>query len=130
MALAAAFPRTSQADGVKQGAPAAEVWIRTERYFGTNRDSGVVSDTEFENFIDAEVTPLFPDGLTLLTGYGQFKNSAGTIISRKVAFTDPPVPTPNLHDANQKIESLRECYKKKFAQESVLRVDSMSRVSF
>lgn len=129
LALAAAFPRPSQADGVKRGAPGAEIWIRTELYFGTNRDGGVVSDTDFDNFVDAEVTPLFPDGLTLLTGYGQFKNSAGIIIREKSHLLILLYP-PQMHDANQKIENLRECYKKRFAQESVLRVDSMSRISF
>jgi len=60
----------------------AEVWVRTELYFGTSKAGGEVTDAEFAGFVDAEVTRLFPDGLTLLTGYGQFKDSNGVLIRR------------------------------------------------
>lgn len=31
----------------------------------------MVTDEEFSQFLNDEVTPRFPDGLTLLKGYGQ-----------------------------------------------------------
>ena len=62
---------------------AQEIWMRTELYFGTNRRGGEVSDDEFASFVDSEITPRFPDGLTLLTGYGQFLNSQGVLIRER-----------------------------------------------
>jgi Protein of unknown function (DUF3574) len=38
-----------------------------------------VSPEEFKGFLDIAVTPCFPDGLTLLTGKGQFRESDGQI---------------------------------------------------
>ena len=111
-------------------AASAEVWARTELYFGTNKsDNTEVTDTQFQNFIDNEVTPRFPDGLTLLTGNGQFRNSAGVLIREKshVLILFYPVQTK---DANKKIQDIRGAYKSYFAQESVLRADSLTLISF
>jgi hypothetical protein len=123
--------RPAHAAELDPGRPAAsEIWSRTELYFGTSKPDGtVVTDPEFAQFIDRAVTPRFPDGLTLLTGYGQFKNSAGTIIRERsqVLILFYPVHT---RDANKKIQEIRELYKAAFRQESVLRVDTFSLVSF
>jgi hypothetical protein len=106
-----------------------EVWARTELYFGSERPGGVVSKPEFMQFVDYEVTPRFPDGLTVLTGYGQFRNSAGILVKERsrVLILFYPVQT---EEANKKIQEIREAYKKAFQQESVLRVDSFSLISF
>jgi hypothetical protein len=114
----------------RPAAASAEVWARTELYFGTNKpDNTEVTDTQFQNFIDNEVTPRFPDGLTLLTGNGQFRNSAGVLIREKshILILFYPVQTK---DANKKIQDIRGAYKSYFAQESVLRADSLSLISF
>lgn len=108
---------------------AAEVWARTELYFGTNKLNGEVTDDEFRIFVDTEVTPLFPDGLTLLTGYGQFRSSSGTLIREKSHVLILFYP-PQMRDANKNVQEIREIYKRVHGQESVLRVDSFSFVSF
>ena len=123
------LPGTSQGESVNRRPAAAEVWVRTELYFGTNKPNGEVTDDEFNSFVDSEVTRLFPDGLTLLTGNGQFRNSAGVIIREKSHVLILLYP-PQMHDANKKIQELRALYKKAYDQESVLRVDSFSFVSF
>lgn len=120
---AAAFdPRTHR--------PAArEIWSRTELYFGSERPGGEVTDAEFTDFMDREITPRFPDGLTLLAGYGQFLNSTGALIKErsKVLILLYPV---NMREANKNIQEIREKYKAMFQQESVLRVDGYAVVSF
>jgi hypothetical protein len=106
------------------------VWNRTELYFGTLRPNGsFVTDEDFQKFIDREVTPRFPDGLTLLTGYGQFKNSAGVINKERSHLLILFYP-PQMRDASKLIQELRETYKAKFQQESVLRTDGNSFISF
>ena len=49
------------------GRERALAFIRTELFFGTAKAEGEpVTDEEFRDFIDDEVTPLFPDGLTVV----------------------------------------------------------------
>lgn len=128
--LLALVPRTgAAAKPVHRPTSSAEVWARTELYFGTNRPGGEVSDAEFGSFIDAEVTTRFPDGLTLLTGYGQFRASDGSLIREKSHVLILLYPAQTEY-ANEKIQEIRELYKKAHQQESVLRVDSNAAVSF
>lgn len=124
------LPKLSAEEQIQRPKAAAEVWGRTELYFGTNKaNGGEVTDAEFGEFIDKEVTKLFPDGLTLLTGYGQFRNSNGVLIREKSHLLILLYP-PQMRDANKKIQEIRELYKTAHGQESVLRVDSFSLVSF
>lgn len=123
------FPTRVAAETIHRPTAAAEVWARTELYFGTSRPGGEVSDTEFAGFVDAEVTPRFPDGLTLLTGFGQFKDSQGVLIREK-SHVLILLYSPRMQDANKKIQDVRDAYKRAYNQESVLRVDSLAFVSF
>jgi Protein of unknown function (DUF3574) len=107
-----------------------DTWARTELYFGTSRPDGTsVSDEKFKRFLDQHVTPRFPDGLTLLTGSGQFKNSSGVIIQERSKVLILLYPLTD-DDASNRIEAIRQIYKQLFSQESVLRVDSRAGVSF
>lgn len=87
-----------------------------------------MSDDEFKNFLDAEVTPRFPDGLTLLTGFGQFRNSRGMIIQERAKLL--LYLLEGASEASDQLEAIRATYKTRFQQESVLRVDSRAGVSF
>jgi hypothetical protein len=107
-----------------------EMWKRTELYFGTEKSDGsVVTEAEFQQFVDQEVTPRFPDGLTLLTGYGQFRNSTGIIVKERSMVLIVLYPL-NMSEANSELEAIRDAYKESFDQESVLRIDSFSLISF
>jgi hypothetical protein len=125
----AIFPSPAIAAEPRHRPAAQEIWARTELYFGTARPGGEVSDVEFAEFVDRYITPRFPDGLTLLTGYGQFLGSSGVVIKErsKVLILFYPFQTKT---ANRSIEEIRAKYKERFEQESVLRVDSYSAVSF
>lgn len=107
----------------------AESWARTELYMGLSRpDGSVIGDADFQGFVDREVTPRFPDGLTLFAGSGQWRGDDGTIVkegSRVLVLLHPE--TPEVEGA---LEAVRDAYIEQFAQESVLRVDGASCVSF
>jgi hypothetical protein len=108
-------------------------FARTELFFGTAQaDGGVVDDEEFAGFVDSVITPLFPDGLTLLKGKGQFRNAAGDIIEEDSFVLILLYPVQDFRDASGRINTIREEYKEQFQQESVLRVDDplAVRVSF
>ncbi len=110
----------------------AQKFVRTELFFGTATPGDDVSEERFLAFLDMEVTPRFPDGLTLPKGHGQFTGENGVLVKE-----DPFVlillhPLEDFKDNNKKIEEIRRLYKMHFQQESVLRVDYQFsvRVSF
>ena len=117
-------------DPVNRPLDTSMLWHRTELYFGTGRPNGLpVSDIQFSQFVDQQVTPRFPDGLTLLAGYGQFKGSSG-VINKEKSFLLILFYAPEMKDAGKLIEQIRATYKTMFSQESVLRADSQNLVSF
>jgi hypothetical protein len=127
-ALAAGLPlAASAADAHCPGD--AEAFARTELFFGLSRPGGVITEEEFRAFVDARVTPRFPEGLTLLTGSGQFRDASGTIVVEGSKLLILLVPRRDAR-AQQKIEAIRSDYRHQFQQESVLRADAVSCVSF
>ena len=135
----------AQADGLNQFRPVIRRpiprgafkqsldFVRTELFFGTAKpDDGVVTDEEFLEFLDLEITPRFPDGLTLLKGDGQFKGEDGTIIKEDSFVLILLYSLEGFRESSKGINTIRELYKEKFQQESVLRVDDpfAVRVSF
>jgi Protein of unknown function (DUF3574) len=103
---------------------ACQLYARVELFFGTSRPGGSpVSDEEFSAFMDAEVTPRFPDGLTLMSGLGQFLRSDGTLTKEGSKLLILLYPKLAAGDSSTKIEEIRHLYEQKFDQESVLRVD-------
>jgi hypothetical protein len=101
-----------------------EQFARTELFFGSAKSDGSeVTTEEFQQFLDDEITPRFPDGLTLLMGLGQFRGSSGVIIQERSMLLILLYPAETRQDSSVKIEEIREAYKKLFQQESVLRAD-------
>ena len=107
-----------------------EIWKRTELFFGTGKPDGTeVTDKEFAAFSEREITPAFPDGFTRLDGSGQWRDGNGAIVREHTHVIVLLYPFAN-RDAEREIEGLRADYKKQFQQESVLRSDSVEKVSF
>jgi hypothetical protein len=106
-----------------------ELFLRTELFFGLSRENGPdITDAEFRGFVDDRVTPRFPAGLTVIEGLGQFLDSTGQTAkegSRLLVL---------LYKFNAKnntaIEAIRQDYIDSFQQQSVLRVDERTCVSF
>ena len=108
----------------------ADKFYRTELYFGTDKPGGgKVSAEEWDKFLEAEVTPRFPDGFTVLEGYGQFKDSGGKIVREASIILVIFYPKKERGAVNQKVEELRDKYKKLFNQESVLRIDFLKSIN-
>jgi hypothetical protein len=107
----------------------SQIMSRLELLFGMKKpDGGEVAEEEWRTFLDAEVTPRFPDGLTVLTGYGQWRNQSGVVgkeTSRVLLIWLKSNPKNNA-----KIEAIRTAWKSRYKQESVMRIDDTSCVSF
>ncbi len=123
-ALSASVQATSQENTDRQKRFEASPFIRTELYFGRNKsDGGEVSRKEFDGFLSGFVTERFPDGLTVLNARGQFLNSRGEVERERSVVLILLYPTSARNEKSLKIEEIREEYKRKFQQQSVLRVD-------
>jgi hypothetical protein len=106
-----------------------EIFARTELLFGLSRATGPdITEEEFQGFIDAQVTPRFPEGLTLLAGKGQFQDSTGNTIQEGSKLLILLYPFSK--DRSALVDEVRTEYKSLFQQESVLRIDEHSCVSF
>ena len=115
--------------------PSSRSFVRTELFFGLSKpDRSKVTELEFQQFVNREVTPRFPGGLTLLSGSGQFKNSSNKIIKEPANLLILIYPldrlAPGKAAPTQKVEQIRKAYKLAFQQESVLRSDEPACVSF
>jgi hypothetical protein len=131
--LLLAQPLPARADRLPATCPApltGKPFARSELFFGLSKpNGGNVTLGEFQRFLDREVTPRFPDGLTLLSGFGQFKNAQGKLVQERSQVLILLYPLEG-NSSHEKIEQIRQTYKAEFKQESVLRVDSVSCVEF
>ena len=102
---------------------------RLELLFGTARATAApVSEAEWADFVDGEVTPRFPEGLSILAGQGQWRDDAGQVVKEEARMLLIWYrPTAERAAA---IEAIRAAYKARFDQESVLRADGVSCLSF
>ena len=108
--------------------PPARAQVRHELVFGTARAHGIpLREDEWQSFVDSVVTPRFPDGLTVLNANGQWRGEAGLTNEQARILVIWHDRSPS-RDAD--IEAIRSAYKERFDQESVLRIDSVSCVSF
>jgi hypothetical protein len=99
-------------------------YFRTERYFGMNKPSGVeVTTDQWSKFLADEVTPRFPDGLTVIDAAGQFRSASGTIVKEKSRMIILLYRKRDRESASRKIDEIRAVYCKLFDQESVMRID-------
>ncbi|WP_226569965.1 DUF3574 domain-containing protein [Mangrovibacter yixingensis] len=103
--------------------------VQTTLYFGLSRAGGPdISNTQWQNFVDQDVTPRFRDGLTVFDARGQWLGNDGKLAkegSKALMLIHSNEPAEN-----QKIETLRTIYKTRFAQDSVMRVDDTVCVGF
>jgi hypothetical protein len=121
-AVAATPPPRVCPDGMKPATTA-------ELFFGRNVGwTGQVSDADWRSFLDAEVTPRFPDGLAVSDVYGQLRSPAGAFVRQndKALF----IVLAGLPDEQQRLGLVRDAYKKRFHQQSVLMVEQHACVSF
>ncbi|GGR92874.1 hypothetical protein GCM10010252_34450 [Streptomyces aureoverticillatus] len=112
--------------------PRGEPFVETRLFFGTERPDGGpdVTDKQFMKFVDDEVTPGFSDGLTVQQGRGQWKDSNGKIERERSYELILLYPTAEAKKRDALIEEIRSDYEKKFAQDSVGRLDDRARVDF
>jgi hypothetical protein len=102
---------------------AVQRWDRTELYFGA------VPLEQWKAFLDHEVTPRFPQGLSWWDINGQWQNPQtgriGKLPSRVLVIIHPPTA-----ERSAALDEIRTAFKRDFHQISVLRVTSPVQATF
>jgi hypothetical protein len=107
-------------------------WVRTELYFGlgpADDPAKGISESDWREFLDHEVTPRFPSGLSVADIYGQWQGKGRpepVRIRSKVLI----ILYPGTDENTARIEAIRAAWKQKTGQQSVLRVTQPADVSF
>lgn len=117
---------------VRPVAARGKAYIETRLFFGTERPDGGpdVTDRQFLAFIDAEVTPRFPNGLTIQDGRGQWRDSNGVIERERSYELTLLYPASEARLRDPQIERIRNAYEKAYAQDSVARLEERTTADF
>jgi hypothetical protein len=99
-------------------APLGLPFLRTTLYFGLARPAGSVSEGQWRSFLREEVSPRFPQGLTVWEADGQWRQPDGRIGRERakvllLVHEDTP-------EVRKSLAALVGRYKSLFQQESVL----------
>ncbi len=96
----------------------AAPYLRTLLYFGLARAAGTISEGEWAEFLRDEITPRFPDGLTVSEAAGQWRGADGVIVREptKVVL----LVHPHVGPAQAAVQAIIARYKQRFQQEAVL----------
>lgn len=97
-------------------------------FFGRSMpDAGSVSDADFKTFLDQELTPRFPDGLTVMDGGGQWRGPEDQLIREAAKVVLIVLPEGG---GRTELNQVRTAYKSRFRQDSVMLVTQPACVSF
>ncbi|MBU1378186.1 MAG: DUF3574 domain-containing protein [Alphaproteobacteria bacterium] len=101
-----------------QACPAGQAPLRTAQLFLGTKTPVAPADRDLRKFVDQEVTPRFPDGVTVVEGGGQWKGSENRMIreASKVVL----VVLPSAGDSQGKVEAVRTAYRSRFKQDPVV----------
>jgi hypothetical protein len=98
-------------------------------YFGRAiGDTAVVSDSAWQVFGREVLTPAFPEGSTVWEAAGQWRAPNGALVSERSFVVELlHLVTP---DVEQRVARVMDEYKRRFAQQSVLRIVTNVRAKF
>lgn len=108
-----------------------DAYVQTILIFGLSRpDGSIITQDEWQAFMDAHIVPRFGDGLTIIDTDGHWMMQSGELIKEDSRTILLLYDTASAQQADADIESIKTEYKELFDQEAVLRIDSKAAVSF
>lgn len=89
---------------------------------------GEITEEQWRAFVAEEVTPRFPDGMTLWRAEGQWRERDGTIVREPVLV----IEIVHRYDLrlDEEINAIAVAFKQRFRQEAVMRVTTPARMEF
>ncbi|MFD0353539.1 DUF3574 domain-containing protein [Streptomyces sp. NPDC127110] len=112
--------------------PTGEPYRETRLHFAAQRPDGrePVAKGEFTRFLDREVTPAFPEGLTLRDTYRQWRADDGAVVREPGYEVVLLYPRTEADERGTRVERIRRQYEKQFRQHPVRRVDDEVQAGF
>ena len=92
--------------------------VRTTLYFGLMQRGGEVTESQWRTFLRREVTPRFPDGLTVWEADGQWRKHSGRIARERAKVL--LLVHEDTAAVRKSLIEIVTTYKRSFQQESVL----------
>lgn len=105
LALLCAFPALAQMEERGEG-----VWYRL--HMGTGVGNKAVSTDLIRSFIDGEITPRFPEGLTITEARGQWKSDEYGVIRERTILVD--LQCPVTEECAAKVDAIAKAYVERF----------------
>lgn len=110
----------------------AEGWLRSELYFAVGQVGDEAPGQAAQRwlaFLDEEVTPRFPDGLSVFDAYGQWQSrdraTPARLLSKQLVILHPDTP-----EQRARIDAIRLAWKRQTGHQSVLWAAQRVEVSF
>lgn len=129
LALTACSPPAQRAESDACGAGVSERVV-AQMYFGRNIGGVLgVSEAQWDAFVDAEITPRFPDGLTVTDVEGQWRDTETGAIVREPSKELTVFLGDEARD-RAALDQIAEAYKAQFQQQAVALVVERSCVTF
>ncbi len=109
-----------------------ESFIEFNIYFGSEKgDGSEVSDAEWQAFLADEVTPRFPDGLTVFDARGQWLDTDADRLYREgTKVLNVLVPSETVDEAKQAIDEIADLYVEEFDQQVVFKTSGQACAGF
>lgn len=101
--------------------PPLKAALQVDLYMGRDTPKGEVTDAQWASFLAEEVTPRFPEGLSVLEVQGQYLEPPGKLTRERsklltIVLFDPTAQLP-------KAQLVAAAYARRFAQHGVFRVE-------
>ncbi|ACI53025.1 conserved hypothetical protein [Gluconacetobacter diazotrophicus PA1 5] len=94
--------------------------IEISLLFGLTRpDGGVVTDAEWADFLRREVTPRFPDGLSVFQAMGQWRDRVSGQVTAEPSRIVWIAADASAPDLRARLDAIRAGYRHDFQQQSV-----------
>lgn len=95
---------------------------QAELFFGRAiPGGGQIGDDDWRRFLDEEITPRLPEGLTVQEAAGQWKDKTGVVREQSKRLT---LVLSGTVEEQAKLEAIRVAYKNRFHQEAVLLLET------
>lgn len=95
--------------------------LHVEFYFGRDTGKGEVSEADWAAFLADEVTPRFPEGLSVIDVQGQYREPSGKITRERSKLL--VIVLFDARTQSDKLKHVADIYARRFDQKSVFRVE-------
>jgi hypothetical protein len=108
---------------------ASNMQLDDRLFFGRNIPAGgVVSEAQWDEFVRTVITPRFPQGLTIYQDKGQWRDPRGEIVREDGYVVE--VNHERSEATETAIQEIAQEYKRRFGQDAVLRITTLSKLRF